>query len=770
MTRQPAPWWSMSKLWLLLALALSLHAVEMVYDDENTTMQDAALEQIDRLSTNRFASTLNTRRSNGLMTLGKKLQLFATDIDSKANIVHARGDVLVLHEDQYLSANEALYDRNSSVLELNGNVVMMKGRDYFVLGEKSVMNMAKKERQISPFYLSEKKSRVWLSCKDAHALDTNLTLGSGSMSGCNPNDPLWTVDFSSADYNTDTMWLDIYNARLNVFDVPILYTPYFGYSLDTTRRTGLLPPTIGFSSSEGFYYQQPIYIAEDDQWDIELLPQVRTNRGQGLYGTFRFVDSKYSKGSFRTGVFQEKSEYAQEYLLQNDSHYGFNLEYENRAWLKSWFGSDLKGQSGLYSDINWMNDIDYHNLSTYQDETQYATTNQLFSRVNAFYNNESQYLGAYFKYYRDLESDQNDETIQDLPTAHYHKYLETFWDDHLMTNGDLSIKHLWRPTGKRALKSNLDIPVTLQTSLFDDYLDISYNAALNGRHITFNGDPDTQNLNTEYEAGRYYRDVHTIEAGTYLTKPYSEYSHAITMKASHTKAGNEHRSGYYEAIEQTCDPASSLYDPLDDRCSYYNISEIQEVTQLELSNYLFDVKGNERLHHRLSQAVRHERDQKLGELENEIVWRPIVKLTLRSDTFWDHQRDYLSKQSTSLNYADDTVSLSIGHLFEDRLRRSQSVDSDYITSNVAYRYNKHYKYFASYNYDYENKIRKQAQVGFLYQQRCWDFGLRYVENNRPILQQGGQANNVYEKFIFATVVLKPMGGSEFDYKLSNDAQ
>ena len=102
------------------------------------------------------------------------------------------------------------------------------------------------------------------------------------------------MEFSSTDYNSDTKWLNIYNARLYVGDILVFYSPYFGYSSDNTRRTGLLMPSVGFSADEGIYYEQPIYIAEQNWWDLELKPQIRTNRGYGGYSTFRFVDSKIS--------------------------------------------------------------------------------------------------------------------------------------------------------------------------------------------------------------------------------------------------------------------------------------------------------------------------------------------------------------------------------------------------------------------------------------------------------------------------------------------
>ncbi|XPV53920.1 MAG: hypothetical protein ACNI3H_02465 [Halarcobacter ebronensis] len=45
-------------------------------------------------------------------------------------------------------------------------------------------------------------------------------------------------------------------------------------------------------------YKQPIYFAPAPNYDIELVPQIRTNRGYGSYTYFRYADSQDS--SFRS--------------------------------------------------------------------------------------------------------------------------------------------------------------------------------------------------------------------------------------------------------------------------------------------------------------------------------------------------------------------------------------------------------------------------------------------------------------------------------------
>jgi len=360
-----------------------------------------------------------------ILLASDKVEIYATTMKSKGNIVEASGGVNVIYREYFLSADSAIYDRETGDLELFDNIRVTQGFEYKILGSYAKLNIAKKERLFKPFYMLEKTSKVWMSADEGKTKDDDVEVQSGSVSGCDPHNPLWEMEFSSSDYNSKTKWLNLYNTRLYIYDILVLYTPYFGYSLDTTRRTGLLMPMFGISNSEGFYYEQPLYIAEYDGWDIEIKPQLRTSRGAGAYANFRFVDSPISKGEFKLGYFNESSEYLQTHDLENEFHRGFNFKYDNSDFLNQWLGTNFKGQSGLYANISSMSDVDYINLSS-NDSTEQSTATQILSRINMFYNSQDNYFGTYFKYYEDLSVKSNEDTLQKLPTPVSLLFKNTF--------------------------------------------------------------------------------------------------------------------------------------------------------------------------------------------------------------------------------------------------------------------------------------------------------------------------------------------------------
>ncbi|MEJ2500590.1 MAG: LPS-assembly protein LptD, partial [Campylobacterales bacterium] len=125
----------------------------------------------------------------GIAHAGDKIEFFATQLDSNLTTVHATGDVLVLYQDYYLSANEARFDRNSTTLELFGNIVAMQGSDYFAMGDYVRLDVPNKSRLFSPFFMLDRRTNVWMSSRRSGAEDKDFTVEKGMVSGCDPNDP-----------------------------------------------------------------------------------------------------------------------------------------------------------------------------------------------------------------------------------------------------------------------------------------------------------------------------------------------------------------------------------------------------------------------------------------------------------------------------------------------------------------------------------------------------------------------------------------------------
>ena len=84
------------------------------------------------------------------------------------------------------------------------------------------------------------------------------------------------------------------DAWLEVFGVPVAYTPYFSHPDPTVkRRSGLLAPSFSNSSDLGFRLDASYFWAIDEHQDATVSPLLTTSGGSGMFAEYR---SRYRNG------------------------------------------------------------------------------------------------------------------------------------------------------------------------------------------------------------------------------------------------------------------------------------------------------------------------------------------------------------------------------------------------------------------------------------------------------------------------------------------
>ena len=710
----------------------------------------------------------------------KKVEIFSKEVETVGPVMKANSDVVVLYDGLYVSADAGTFNRETGVLELFGNVNALQGAEYYAIGDYLMLNTKEDTRQFRPFYFQESKDEFWISSKSASSKKEDYEIHTGLVSSCNPQNPDWTIRFSTGYYDKESQWMQMYNARLYAGEVPVFYFPYFAYPTDTTRRTGLLRPTIGLSGDEGFMYAQSLYIAESPQWDLEITPQIRTKRGYGLYSTLRFVDSVSSKGSLTIGGFKEKKDYQKEFFLQNDKHYGVEFDYQHDNFLYNWFGWDAQGQSGIYADITYLNDVEYTNLKE-SDSLNYSTTNQVVSRVNVFLNQDENYYGIYGKYFIDLSKDSNAETMQNLPILHYHRALNTFFDNHLLYNVDYKGTSFYREEHKNAFQNEVTIPIGLQFPFMDEFFTLTVSENLYASQISFNGSESNfvPAASNGYSSGTYGRDFQLVEVNTNLVKAYKDFSHTMGFTVAYLHPGTDERSGFYKDYKKEFEKRkeSNLPCRIGDPCEFDNTVDFLEQTSLEFQQFVFLNDGVEKLYHRIRQPLIHESGyETLGDLENELRYYFTENIYYYNNTFYNYDRNVIAKTQNSINYSDEDITFSLSHLYEDKLTEyvvngrviKNRVPSSYVTTDARYNYSHKWQYYGGYAYDIERAQSKNRYIGMLFSKRCWSVDLKYLENVRPTLDSSGRSASIRDKILYLTLNLTPLGGAEVNYKSSSN--
>ena len=520
----------------------------------------------------------------------EKLQLVAKDVDTKNNIITAVGDVVAYSPTYYLSSDKMVYDKDREILELFDNVLIIKDNKIQTQSNYAYVDMKNDIINQDPVFLMDNSSNIWSNSKEANKDKDLITLENSILSSCDCIDPIWSIRSSSSDYDTEAMWMNTYNPRLYVKNVPVFYLPYFGFPTDTTRRTGLLLPTMGYSSSEGFLYSQPIFIAPADNYDIELIPQIRTQRGYGSYANFRYADSPDSMLNLKTGYFKEFNNYRREEKLENSEHYGLDIDYER----KNIFSTKKEHQDGVFTSIRYLNDIEYIILK--EDDGNLGTDKKVESKVNYFYNTPEYYGGVYGKYYVDASQKTNDNTLQELPQIQLHSYNKELFLENLIYSIDTKAQNFTRKEGLNAKIYDINVPISYTKNILDDYM---YVGVENRTILTQYDYSNSLYNNLRYEDGTLIQNRTSFIVGTDLIKPYNDYIHTLNLNASYDIPENLRKDGdLYNITVKENQPLK--YDEL----SVFPTLQQQKTIKLSLNQSIYDKENLKQfINHKMSQSI-----------------------------------------------------------------------------------------------------------------------------------------------------------------------
>jgi LPS-assembly protein len=129
-------------------------------------------------------------------------------------------------------------------------------------------------------------------------------LTDATYSTCAPvagRDPDWFARTTDLRLDYDTEEGSARNATLVFMGTPILYAPWMSFSLNNERKSGLLTPTFGSTSSGGVEFTQPFYWNIAQNMDATLAPRIMAKRGTMWNGEYRYLQPNYG-GSFRDSI------------------------------------------------------------------------------------------------------------------------------------------------------------------------------------------------------------------------------------------------------------------------------------------------------------------------------------------------------------------------------------------------------------------------------------------------------------------------------------
>ncbi len=229
-----------------LLLSLSLYAVALpcaanAQDaDAEPVKVTAADEQID------FAATV-------------------IDYDSNADVVTAKGNVILNRDGYSLRADSVSWDRKTGRVTANGNIKSVGPAGDIAYGDSIVLTDTLKDGMVENL-LVVMADGGRLAAKRGTRKNGSLELEYAAYSPCLvekpdgcPKNPSWQVKAVKVKYDPTKKRVKYYGARIELFGLPLIPLPGLSHPAETKADSGFLVPNIGYSRNNGAEFEVPYY-------------------------------------------------------------------------------------------------------------------------------------------------------------------------------------------------------------------------------------------------------------------------------------------------------------------------------------------------------------------------------------------------------------------------------------------------------------------------------------------------------------------------------
>lgn len=215
--------------------------------------------------------------------------------DSEADTVTARGGVEVSSGERRLLADEVRYDERTGKLLARGNVVLLEPTGDAIFGDEvEVTGDLREGFAKSVGILLSDDSRI-AATQGTRREGRLIELDRAVYSPCplcredeGEGSPLWQIKARRVIYDEDAETVSYRDARLEMFGIPLAYTPYFKHAAPgVERQSGFLTPTFGTTSETGVITEIPYYYVLSPSSDVTLAPIITQTAGVVLGGEYR---------------------------------------------------------------------------------------------------------------------------------------------------------------------------------------------------------------------------------------------------------------------------------------------------------------------------------------------------------------------------------------------------------------------------------------------------------------------------------------------------
>ncbi|VAW51187.1 LPS-assembly protein LptD @ Organic solvent tolerance protein precursor [hydrothermal vent metagenome] len=671
------------------------------------------------------------------------------------------GNVVIEQHKLRLSADHAQYDKQQETLQVSGNV-HIDSESMFLEADSGTINISnnaseekatksKRTGQFSNIKFLIPDSQMKGKAKSIRMSENSegnktSTLNNANITSCDLFDPDWLISAEEIRLDHDDEYGSADNVVIRFKDIPFLYIPYMAFPTSDKRRSGLLSPEFGTSTSRGIELAVPWYWNIAPNHDAVITPRYMEKRGTEVGGNYRYLTQ--STNGKLVGAY-----------LPND-----DITQDNRYQVR--YTQQTRILSNLLLDVDVQDISDSEYFNDFSNNLGSTSQTHLFSNATLRYNLNNWHMRVLAQ---DIKTIDRTTAVSSRP---YERLPQ------LTLNGDTEIANSallftldsefvdfahedkTNVTGTRlTVRPGLRLPLSGTAWFFEPAIKFShtqYDVGTDGNSTqpSTNQSVDDRNI-----------PMSSIDAGLFFNRVLENgYTQTLEPRLYYLNVPFEDQSD--APIFDTSTPEFSVAQLFRDN-RFIGGDRIGDTNQLTLaltSRILNPETGDEFLRASIGQIFFFEDKRvSLSTTPNSIIdtsrqsdviaeldtiwgrWQSNI------DIQWDTSDNKLSKENYFLHYKSDN-----NHLFNIGYRkrlRDNTLNLEQTDTSFVYAINNQYNTFFRWNYSLKDNKDIDTIAGIAYDSCCWSIQL--LAQRR--LKNSTTDNNAYDNSILVQFVFKGLG-------------
>ena len=282
-----------------------------------------------------------------------------------ATEIKLEGNVEFTKDQTRVTADNVTYRQIDEEIEATSQVRIQRFGDFYTGDELKLNLETGKGLMLNPTYKLEFNNAQGDAKRVEFISDTEAKVVEGTYSTCEGPEPDWYLKVDTLNLDSGRDLGQARNAIVIFKGVPILATPAMSFSLTGARRSGLLPPTVGATSTGGAEITIPYYFNIAPTRDLTLFPKAIARRGLQLG-----VNGRYLGDTFQ-------GETTVEFLPQD------RKAMRNRSSLSSIHRQVFNDSLSASWNLNYASDSEY--TTDFANSLATSSRRQLLREVRADY-------------------------------------------------------------------------------------------------------------------------------------------------------------------------------------------------------------------------------------------------------------------------------------------------------------------------------------------------------------------------------------------------